>query len=55
MSGYINDPEICPDAVMQYSPSLFHATSGYLLGKDRWCNEILNVCTHMKVEKEDLH
>ena len=40
---------------MQYSPALFDAMSGYLLAKDRWCNEILNVCTHMKVENEDLH
>jgi len=29
--------------------------SRYLLGKTRWCNEILGVCTHMKVEQEDIH
>lgn len=40
-SHLIDDPEVCPDAVMHYSPVLFHAVSGYLLGKDRWCNEIL--------------
>ena len=25
------------------------------MAKDRWCNEKLGVCTHMKVESEDLH
>ena len=51
----MKDPEICPDAVAHYSPILFDAMSNYLLGKDRWCNEILKVCTHMQVEQEDLH
>ena len=55
LSGMIKDAEICPDAVMQYSPILFNAMSNYLMAKDRWCNEKLGVCTHMKVESEDLH
>ena len=26
-----------------------------MLGKVRWCNEILNVCNHVKVVELDLH
>ena len=54
-SGKIHDPEICPMQVERYATPLFDAMSGYLFAKDRWCNEKLNVCTHMKVEHEDLH
>ena len=54
-TGKLEDPTICGGAVHSYGPALFDATSNYLLGKDRWCNEILNVCTHLKVEEEDLH
>ena len=55
LAPIIKDPEICPDAVNHYSPVLFDSMSNYLLGKERWCNEIMGVCTHMKVEQEDLH
>ena len=51
----IKDEEVCPDAVNHYSPVLFESMSSHLLAKNRWCNEILGVCTHMKVEQEDLH
>ena len=54
-SHLLHDPEICPDSVQQYSQPLFSSMSRYLLGKTRWCNEILGVCTHMKVEQEDIH
>ena len=52
--GY-GDPEICPGAISSYSPPAFEALSRYVLGKERWCNEIFEVCTHVKVEEQDLH
>ena len=39
----------------QYAPALIGTFSKYVLGKERWCNEILQVCTHVTVEEQDLH
>ena len=55
VGNIVKDPEVCPDAIAQYSPVFFDAISNYLMGKDRWCNEILGVCSNMKVDAEDLH
>lgn len=33
----------------------FESMSRYIFGKVRWCNEILDVCSHVKVEKKELH
>lgn len=48
-------PDLCPGVINNYSPPAFHSMSANLFGKERWCNEILNVCTHVKVVEQDLH
>lgn len=54
MNGY-GDRSICHDIVRQYGAPLLDSLSRYVLSKDRWCNEILHVCTHVDVVKHDLH